>query len=98
MRSGITGFLEVLQHTPLEVTSAPPFSVIVPPLVTELIVISVAELVVTIGIVTSFVHLVKAIIPAARQIKNIGTFVLFIFDFNLIMSSCLNYRKSQFLS
>ena len=47
----IVGFGDVLQHTPLAVTFAPPLSVIFPPLVAVVAVIALNAVVVIVGVV-----------------------------------------------
>ncbi len=56
----VVGFGEVLQHTPLAVTVAPPALFTVPPLVAEVAVIFEIAVVVTVGIV-AFAIVVKEI-------------------------------------
>ncbi len=53
----IVGFGEVLQHTPLAVTEAPPVAVTFPPQVAEVAAMLLTVLVVTVGTVVSVVKL-----------------------------------------
>lgn len=52
----VVGFSEVFQHTPLTVTSSPPASVTLPPVVAEVFVMLTALAVVTAGGVGFFSH------------------------------------------
>jgi len=74
----ITGFAVVPQHTPLAVTVAPPSFVIEPPVVAELIVISVTLAVVNVGMTGSFLQPVINTIPKIRKTKNKIVVILFI--------------------
>ena len=74
----ITGFAVVPQHTPLALTVAPPSFVIEPPAVAELIVISVTDAVVNVGITTSFLQLLIIIIPNNKLKNAKKTVILFI--------------------
>ena len=68
----------VPQHTPLAVTAAPPSFVIEPPVVAELMVISVIDVVVKVGITTSFLQLLIIIIPNNKLTKAKNAVILFI--------------------
>jgi capsular polysaccharide biosynthesis protein len=64
----ISGFVAAPQQTPRAVTSAPPSSVILPPVDTEVVVILLIAVVVSVGI-SVFLQLVNVAIPARKQIK-----------------------------
>jgi hypothetical protein len=82
----MVGVLEVLQQTPLAVTSAPPLLVMLPPEVPDVSAIFVIALVVKTGNSGSFLQLSIIAIPNNRQTKtkNLdGFLMLFIFILNL---------------
>jgi hypothetical protein len=72
----ITGFLEVLQHTPRAVISAPPLLVMLPPVVAELTVIADTFVVVRTARDFSFLHPLVRRIPNSRLVR-IRRFVSF---------------------
>ncbi len=70
----VVGFDDVLQHTPRAVTFAPPLSVMFPPLVAELVVISIISSVVKTGIEFTIVSvfLVQRIANTSNKLKIIN--------------------------
>jgi hypothetical protein len=73
----MAGLEVVAQHTPRAVTAAPPSFVIRPPVVPELIVMSVTAVVVKVG-TSSFLQLTIIVIPINKLTKIKRSIIFFI--------------------